>query len=455
MNCQSFETPITNFRRLIENDTSDQFKIIISSASQGKIGYSVSNNEARIISKKIDDLFIIDPTIDQYEIHLPKYLEQRMQGGRVTRILNHIHKSTRERVNILQEDQKIFSMLQCLLGERTSIEGEEYIENVEEAISLLNTEMEDKSIKYLSEHLTDLFDSVSTSELNEEIIISIIEEYDYGRSEREHGTQEINEIFERMKTREEDEEIIIHFILCAMNEHNHKYEFPQTMKNYIIEHLNDTVADKYLSHFTRLVIDLLSRENKFQRETNKITECKFNGKELEGIISHLKKTEGNKIKENTSLRLTGGSYPHPSFPITNIIEYDEKNINEYYYNWSAKKPSSESDSWIEFDFKERRVSLSSYTIRADADGPNCCWKPKTWRIVGSNDHEHWTVLNRQTNCSELNGSYKQHRFLCEGVNDYFRFIRYIQEDSWDSSDCKYSFSLTCFEMFGSIEEQSS
>lgn len=164
-------------------------------------------------------------------------------------------------------------------------------------------------------------------------------------------------------------------------------------------------------------------------------------------MAYLKKNFGKGAFE-----LTGGGHPASSNPISNIIKYNGDDFNKFYYNWSEGELNGESDSWIEFNFYNRKINLTSYTIRTNQDGPNSLWSPKTWRIVGSNDHVNWTVLNRQEDRPELNGIYKSHRFECDPCDDYYQYIRYIQEDSWDSSYCKYSFSLTCFEIFGSILE---
>lgn len=166
---------------------------------------------------------------------------------------------------------------------------------------------------------------------------------------------------------------------------------------------------------------------------------------MSGIISHLKSKQGDK-----AVTLSAGGYA--TSPITNLIDCSK---STYYANTSSGTPMSEADSWIEFDFDKRKVNLTSYTIQTYGDSPNSRYKPKTWRIVGSNDHEAWTVLNQQVNCSDLNGSHKIHRFECNGNDDYYQYIRYIQEDSWNSSSCKYSYSLSCFELFGSIAESAS
>lgn len=96
MDCDNtFETPIANFRRLVEHDSSDKFQIILNFPSSEKYFQEVSRNESRVLSKKIDDLCMIDPTLDQYEITIP--MNQPIQ---IQEALQLLIRSTREPVTI-------------------------------------------------------------------------------------------------------------------------------------------------------------------------------------------------------------------------------------------------------------------------------------------------------------------------------------------------------------------
>lgn len=97
------------------------------------------------------------------------------------------------------------------------------------------------------------------------------------------------------------------------------------------------------------------------------------------------------------------------------------------------------------------MNLSSYTLRSNQCIANSHSHPRSWTIDGSNDDENWEVINQQNNNSALNGKNKQRRFECEKNNNYYRYIRYKQDDSWDSDNrYKYAIYLSCIELFGSI-----
>lgn len=445
----SFVTPIENFRRLIEHDFSDKFQICLSFPSNEKDIINLSRNEARVISKKINDFCLIDPTVNQYEL----LFGQNSEKEEIKNLLKQLIRSAREQIAITKEKQKEFAMIRFLLGE----DGSELydIQNEKEAISLLSTEMNYIAIKYLSEHFLELIESGETKNLNENIIYSIIDEY-FLNVAKEQQEREIEKIFSAMKTQEE-EKFVIHFIL--QSQIDQQGEISKEIIQYLISNLDDEIVINELPRITPFIQHFLEIVQKVTIPKGQIINCDFNGDELLGIVSHLKKKFGNDIVKSGVVKLNGGGYHDRKQPITNLIKYDSGSINQYYYNWegsqSSKKPSGLSDSWIEFDFLNRKVNLTSYTIRTDKDDRNTHWKPKTWKIYGSNDHDKWTLLDSQTESQDLNDKHSQHRFKCNKNNAFFQYIKYVQEDSWNSSSCKYSFSLTCIEMFGSILEPSS
>lgn len=58
---------------------------------------------------------------------------------------------------------------------------------------------------------------------------------------------------------------------------------------------------------------------------NIIAECNFNGDELSGIISRLKSKQGDK-----AVTLSGGGYPHLSYPISNLIDFNVRFLSIKY-----------------------------------------------------------------------------------------------------------------------------
>lgn len=161
----------------------------------------------------------------------------------------------------------------------------------------------------------------------------------------------------------------------------------------------------------------------------------------------MKQTFNESLIENEELKITSG-HPAYSGSLSNLIEYNSNHIDDYFRNENGSG-LKESEGWIEIDFGKRKINLTSYTLRTSNDNTNGCYHLRTWRILGSNDEKEWTLLDKKTNNSCLNGRFKQHRFECSTNKDYYQFIRYIQDGSWYNNR-EYCIYLTCIEFFGSL-----
>jgi hypothetical protein len=117
--------------------------------------------------------------------------------------------------------------------------------------------------------------------------------------------------------------------------------------------------------------------------------------------------------------------------------------NDYWYTQSSP------NSWIQFDFKDRFVSLTHYTLKSDGYTTHHLLQ---WTLQGSIDGNSWTDLDRR-NTQELNGNYVTKIFPCaefesSSTPHFYRYIRLTQtgKDSYGSDNLM----LAGFECFGSI-----
>lgn len=495
----TYMTPLSNFKRLIEPELAEKFQIIISPSNikkqipifnkekcyQRKI--QITLNEARVISRRINDLYQVDPTINNYEILIPK--EEIEEANEIIDLLI---QSTQKEIEIPKEKEKIFSRIRQFLGENDET-SQIQIESQEEAISLLNTNYHNLSLQYFGNHFMKLIESGETKNFSETILSDIIDCY-FKAHKKELKRDEAIQIFNKLKSENENDKIVMHFLVQIDID-----EYDESMLKYFYDHLDNNIiknnATQVIYILKKFISTLVGNHLKMKPNpistitpttppTNKINnnnscifnslskskfkitrnssekkfpsniiECKFKGNELSGIIQYLEKTFGEDLENNNVLRITGGGFPNSSCPITNLIKYDKNSINNFYYNYSSQDPKSENDAWIQFDFGKRRINLSSYTIRACChDTANEC-KAKSWRIVGSNDGQNWDILDHQVDRSELKDKYSEHIFNCEKNDKYYRYIRYIQEETWYTNDnCKYYIHFSCIELFGTILE---
>ena len=71
-----YEKPINDFRRLIQNDDSQNFHLNFQITKKSKSIINISINKARVISRKINEIYQVDPTIDKYEIKINELTDE-------------------------------------------------------------------------------------------------------------------------------------------------------------------------------------------------------------------------------------------------------------------------------------------------------------------------------------------------------------------------------------------
>jgi hypothetical protein len=122
------------------------------------------------------------------------------------------------------------------------------------------------------------------------------------------------------------------------------------------------------------------------------------------------------------------------------VKYD---WNDYFYTHNS------ANSWIQFDFKDRSVSLTHYALKSDGHTYGS-YHLLEWTISGSNDGKDWTILDEQ-NTQDLNGNYVTKMFCCgdsSSVSQFYRYIRLTQTGK--NSSGHDHLMLANIEFFGSM-----
>ena len=159
------------------------------------------------------------------------------------------------------------------------------------------------------------------------------------------------------------------------------------------------------------------------------------GKPLEGIIAHLTRECGGNVHEKGVVEVTASSC---SDPAKHAVELG---TNTYFLS------NEEPNSWICYDFKERRVAPTSYSIRTAWSDSN----PKSWVLEVSNDGSDgsWEVVDSRENNEDLKGRRITRTFaISTRPHGIFRFVRLLQTGkNHDEGDILI---LTSFEVFGTL-----
>jgi hypothetical protein len=140
----------------------------------------------------------------------------------------------------------------------------------------------------------------------------------------------------------------------------------------------------------------------------------------DGIIAHLTRECGGNVHDRHVVDVTCGSF-----------EKETEGANPHsgaYYNWSqcaaknaadlesdsifrsAYRPKKEDirhtrNNWICYDFKERRIVPTHYTIRTNGDYGTGYSHLKSWLVETSADGKNWREVAREENNTQLNGKY--------------------------------------------------
>ena len=162
---------------------------------------------------------------------------------------------------------------------------------------------------------------------------------------------------------------------------------------------------------------------------------------LKGIFSHLRsECDGNPhLKE--LIEVTASSSSMWGGCCYNVLDYG---WGSHWHTWNK------ANSWIQFDFKDMRVSLASYTIRTIPYDPGSNHL-RQWKVEVSNDGSKWTPVDAR-NTDALNGKSLVKNFECsQPTSDFSRYVRLTSTGKdWHNDDY---LMLSEIEFFGRLTNQ--
>ena len=166
---------------------------------------------------------------------------------------------------------------------------------------------------------------------------------------------------------------------------------------------------------------------------------------LNGVIAHLTRKCGGNVHDKGIVNVTSSGFEcsgrEPKLAV-NVL-------NPGTSTWFASK--NEPDSWICYDFKDSRVSPTSYSVRSYKTVPGS-HHLKSWVFEASKDGAEWTVIDRRDNNDELNDKHVIRNFrISPTPSESFRFIRLRQTGK--NHKGKDFLTLTALEIFGFFSEK--
>jgi hypothetical protein len=163
----------------------------------------------------------------------------------------------------------------------------------------------------------------------------------------------------------------------------------------------------------------------------------------------VKVTSGSFAKETRGANRHSGAYDNaPNFAAKNAADLE---TNSYFV--SAYRDKEEyilhtRNNWICYDFEERRIVPSYYTIRTWHGDPGASHM-KSWLIETSTDGENWQEVAREEDNKQLNGRSFSATFPVAGGEEC-RFIRLVNigRNRYGSD----GLLITAWEIFGNLKE---
>lgn len=108
--------------------------------------------------------------------------------------------------------------------------------------------------------------------------------------------------------------------------------------------------------------------------------------------------------------------------------------------------------YLEYDFIDRKVCPTDYSIRSRPDGEKGFANLLSWIIEGRNKKdENWTTLDKRENDETIDGPLLQNTFKIR-LNKEFRFFRFLRIGCINNGHNDHVLVLSALEFFGSLIE---
>jgi hypothetical protein len=182
----------------------------------------------------------------------------------------------------------------------------------------------------------------------------------------------------------------------------------------------------------------------------------------DGIIAHLTRECGGNVHKRNVVDVTSGSFekesdganPHSGAwnndPTIAAKTAADLETGSCFQSASRKKEEDiphTRNNWICYDFKERRIVPTHYTIRTYSSGGPGGSHLKLWLVETSTDGENWREVAYEEDNKHLNGKLFTATFPVVGGEEC-RFIRLVNIGRNHFGDD--SLNISAWEIFGNL-----
>lgn len=410
---------------VIEND----FTFIV-----GDFRYYCSKFQACFISPKISQICSSDSNVNQFEIAID---DSNQYFKEIIKIMNGISiKITDQNIDFLTVFSRILGnseLMNFLVKQQSKPLA------IETVIARTNRKVQlflpiDDEIEFIASHISDFPDS-ALKQLESITLYQILS----------HSSVLLK-----------SEEWLLTFIINLINERGSECRF--LLGTIRFENISETDMRSFIDivepedisgPLWKNLSERLLRRVSVSKKNFEFTKIKFvnnvatfspsTPERLCGIVSHMiEECEGN--PHDSGLIEVSASSQNENHPAKNV--FDLNNMNYFESN-------NEPESWIAFDFKERKAAVSHYVLKTWFWGAGF-QHLKSWVLEGSDDGAEWTELDRRENVDSLNDANAMRRFKC-AIQVKCRYVR-IKSIDFDHSDTTNLLILNAVEFYGKLFE---
>lgn len=431
----------------------------------GKCEIVMNRIFAEFISPNVSHIHHSDPTIDSYQFCYPQnaifppieelFTEEMVnllklisQGIQVS--INSDQAKKMQHISILLGNSELFNSLQGLHSQQLTDN------NIDASLAKLelyqyqpqNTTMfQNIDFSLLIDTISSNFyqiDQNKLKKLSTPILHAIISN-EHLKIDNEDSLYEfIKEIFnEKEKEKESESELTIYDFyegiefVCLSDD-----KFKDFIESFDATRMTASVWQKLCNRFLNVKNDKRYAKQKVEPKSRQFLYDGNQSNSFHGIIHALTKECGGNVDDKGEVSVTALKVIN-SYPAKLTVDLDSIS--------SGLITNCEKNSWLMYDFKNRKVRPTHYSIRSWAWSPNC-HHLKDWVIEGSNTGGNdWKVLDSQNNVTCLNSISVFSTFKIKenlSSDEYYRFLRLRQTGkNFAGND---QLCLNSLEYFGSI-----
>ena len=334
------------------------------------------------------------------------------------RILSRYEKNSKTPAN----DQLIEFYFKCLdkYGKQASI----LFENVDFANS------NSKYLKLLMNDYSQIFDfhyinptiTKSMFKIQNELLLSA-EETEARLIEQEEKNKKLREEIERLKSsqiqKQEEQNLKIQNLINEINNLKIALKKQQNEQN---KKMTDEVTEMRRK-YDRTIENMQKEikridETKEQKKQYNIIQLQYKNNDFNGIFRYLTSGTGVNIHDNGTVNISSNSINEERHHPKNLVDYHKDNYFLSLDNGDAK---------IYFDFKDKSIQLSSYSIKSYRSPKDLSGHLRSWVIEASNDGFNWQIIDRHDDDPSLNENGVTANFRVQKQTDnFYRFIQLRQ-----------------------------